>query len=203
MAAIWRFFVSFWKWILIILLVLLILLAGGAWYLSSRWKPLLDTQLKQLVLNSSDSLYRVEYSDLKINLISGNASLKNLKLIPNENRYRELEALKRAPDNMYNLQVESFDLVNFHPRKLYDTRKLNVDRIVIDQPKMIITNKRQPYNRQADTTAKKTLYEMISKSLKEVRISDIQLKDIDFVLINKSTPTEKKTAIKNLNLTVT
>jgi len=203
MAAIWRFFVSFWKWILIILLVLLILLAGGAWYLSSRWKPLLDTQLKQLVLNSSDSLYRVEYTDLNINLISGNASLKNLKLIPDENRYRELEILKRAPDNMYNLQVESFDLVNFHPRKLYDTRKLNVDKIVIDQPKMIITNKRQPYNREADTTSKKSLYQMISKSLKEIRIADIQLKDIDFVLINKSTPKEKKTAIKNLNLTVT
>jgi len=203
MAAIWRFFVSFWKWILIILLVLLILLAGGAWYLSSRWKPLLDTQLKQLVLNSSDSLYRVEYTDLKINLISGNASLKNLKLIPDENRYRELEILKRAPDNMYNLQVESFDLVNFHPRKLYDTRKLNVDKIVIDQPKMIITNKRQPYNKEADTTSKKSLYQMISKSLKEVRISDIQLKDIDFVLINKSTKNEKKTAIRNLNLTVT
>lgn len=203
MAAIWRFFVSFWKWILIILLVLIILLAGSAWYLSSRWKPLLDSQLKQLVLNSSDSLYRVEYTDLKINLISGNASLKNLKLIPDEDRYRELESLKRAPDNMYNLQVESFDLVNFHPRKLYDTRKLDVDKIVIDHPKMIIINKRQAYNKEADTAAKKSLYQMISKSLKEVRISDIQLKDIDFVLINKSAKVEKKTAIKDLNLTVT
>jgi|GEM_PF-53355 len=203
MAAVWRFFVSFWKWILIILLILLIILAGGAWYLSSRWKPLLDTQLKQLVLNSSDSLYRVEYTDLDINLISGNASLKNLKLIPNADRYKELERLKRAPDNMYNLQVESFDLVNFHPRRLYDSRKLNVDRIVIDHPKMIITNKRQPYNREADTASKKSLYQMISKTLKEVRVSDIQLKDIDFVLINNSRPTEKKTAIRNLNLTVT
>lgn len=203
MAAVWRFFVSFWKWIFIILLILLIILAGGAWYLSSRWKPLLDTQLKQLVLNSSDSLYRVEYTDLDINLISGNASLKNLKLIPNADRYKELEQLKRAPDNMYNLQVESFDLVNIHPRRLYDSRKLNVDRIVIDHPKMIITNKRQPYNREADTASKKSLYQMISKTLKEVRVSDIQLKDIDFVLINKSRPTEKKTAIRNLNLTVT
>ncbi|MGV3704863.1 MAG: hypothetical protein ACO1NU_05745 [Arcticibacter sp.] len=203
MAAVWRFFVSFWKWILIILLILLMILAGGAWYLSSRWKPLLDTQLKQLVLNSSDSLYRVEYTDLKINLISGKASLKNLKLIPNEDRYKELERLKRAPDNMYNLQVESFDLVNFHPKRLYDSRKLNVDKIVIDHPKMIITNKRQPYNRKADTVSKKSLYQMISKSLREVRINDIQLKDIDFVLINRSTPKEKKTAIRNLNLTVT
>ncbi|WP_069658709.1 hypothetical protein [Arcticibacter eurypsychrophilus] len=202
MASFIRFFLNFWKWILIIILVLFLILGGIAWYLSNKWKPLLDAQIKQLVLDSSDSLYRVEYSGLKINLLTGNASLKNLKLIPDTARYKELERLKRAPDNLYNLQVESFDLVRFHPSRLYDSKKLNINSIIIDQPKMIITNKRQPYNKVADTVKKKTLYQMISKALKEVRVDEIQLKEIDFTFINNSNKKSKTTAIKNLNLNV-
>ncbi|WP_040299382.1 hypothetical protein [Arcticibacter svalbardensis] len=202
MASFIRFFLNFWKWILIIIVVLLMILGGVAWYLSNKWKPLLDTQIKQLVLDSSDSLYRVEYTGLKINLLTGNASLKNVKLIPDTARYKELERLKRAPDNLYNLQVESFDLVRFHPSRLYDSRRLNINSIIIDHPKMIITNKRQPYNKVADTVKKKSLYQMISKALKEVRVGEIQLKEIDFTLINNSNKKSKTTAIKNLNLNV-
>ncbi|EOR95292.1 hypothetical protein ADIARSV_1523 [Arcticibacter svalbardensis MN12-7] len=144
----------------------------------------------------------MEYTGLKINLLTGNASLKNVKLIPDTARYKELERLKRAPDNLYNLQVESFDLVRFHPSRLYDSRRLNINSIIIDHPKMIITNKRQPYNKVADTVKKKSLYQMISKALKEVRVGEIQLKEIDFTLINNSNKKSKTTAIKNLNLNV-
>ena len=52
------------NWVLGILLFLILLIGGAALYISKQWKPILDSQLKALVISSSDSLI-----DLRRNVI--------------------------------------------------------------------------------------------------------------------------------------
>lgn len=187
-------------WVAGIVLTIAAILGGVVWYLKREWKPILGEQLKQLVIDSSDSLYSITYSDLKFSLITGNASVRNFKLIPNKKVYQNLVRLKKAPDNVYDLQVEILQIQNFHPKRVYTDKKLNVNRIIIDNPTLFITNRRQLYNNKEPDTPK-SLYQSISQVFKEVRVNEIILKDVDFTFENRTNAKAKKTEIKNLNIT--
>lgn len=146
-------------------------------------------------------MYRVEYSYLNVNLLTGNATIRNFKLIPDTGVYNRMVLARKAPDNLYTLSVKKLILKSFHPAKLYRYRKLTIDAIVIDQPELIIVNKRQLYN-DSLLTAAKTPYRMISKFISELSLKKVLLNDIDFAFINKSNRLVKTAAIKGLNIRV-
>jgi hypothetical protein len=99
-------------WPFIVLLVI-VALAGGGYFAYNKfvaqnhWKPYLQAELKELVLKTSDSLYHIEYSDFDLNIASGNATLKDFKLVPDTDVYNRLVAEKKAPDNLFILSVKN------------------------------------------------------------------------------------------------
>src|SRR5580692_1826057 len=102
-------------WPFIVLAVLAIAGGGGYYFYNSylagiRWKPILQRQLKELVLKTSDSLYRIEYSDFELNINSGNATVYDFKLIPDTLVYNKLVKLKKAPDNLFILNVKKLSI---------------------------------------------------------------------------------------------
>src|SRR4051812_48675265 len=112
------------KWPIVVLAVLLAI--GGAGYYfyarfiaGDKWKPLLQQQLKEMVLNSTDSLYHIEYSDFDLDLGSGNATLSDFKLVPDSVVYQKLVALKKAPDNLFTLSVKKLSIKNVGAKKAW------------------------------------------------------------------------------------
>ncbi len=191
-------------WILGILILAAAGIFAGGYYLRSKWKPLLEEQLKAAVLKSSDSLYRIQYKSLDINPATGNLRLKEFKLIPDMEVYNRLVAEKKAPDNLYNLAVDALIIRDANARDAVTSKKLNIKNIIIDHPQLAIINNRQSYNDTVTTPKKKkTPYELIKDVFKEVKIEHIGLKDIDFTYINKSNKLERKTSLKNLNIDIT
>src|SRR5580700_5793491 len=88
-------------------------IAGGsgyyfynAYFAGNRWKLILQKQLKELVLRTSDSLYRIGYSDFELNMNSGDATIHDFTLIPDTLVYNKLVKLKKAPDNLFILTVK-------------------------------------------------------------------------------------------------
>lgn len=173
-------------------------------YLKKNWKPLLENQLKQAIINSSDSLYRIEYKNLDVNPINGNLRLVDFKLIPVMEVYEKLKLEEKAPDNIYRLEVDALIIKNANAKEAVSTKKLTVKDIIIDHPKLIITNNRQPYN---DTVAvvkkKKSPYDLIKDIFSELKINTIALKDVDFTFINESNKQPKQTSLRNLDITIT
>ncbi|WP_028295285.1 hypothetical protein [Olivibacter sitiensis] len=195
---------TFVKWFLGIIAFLAILLGGGLWYLSNHWRPLLNEQIHALVISSSDSLYHVEYDDFDFNLATGNAEVRNFRLIPDTNVYNQLKAQQKAPDNLYELEVAKLLIRDFHPRRIYSERRLNIDQIVIDHPTIKIINDNQPYNDTVQHNGdEKSLYERISPVMKELRVEHVALKNIDFTHVNRSNRQEKSTSLRNVNVNVT
>jgi hypothetical protein len=173
-------------------------------YLKKNWKPLLESQLKQAVINSSDSLYRIEYKNLDVNPINGNLKLVEFKLIPVMEVYEKLKSEKKAPDNIYQLEVDALIIRNANAKEAVSTKKLNVKDIIIDHPKLIITNNRQAYNDTVTVARKKkTPYELIKDIFSELKINTIALKDVDFTFINESNKPSKQTSLRNLDITIT
>lgn len=194
---------TFVKWFLGILAFLIVLLGGGLWYLGNHWRPILNEQIHAFVISSSDSLYHVEYDDLDFNLVTGNAYVKNFRLIPDTNVYNQLKAQLKAPDNLYELEVAKLEIRDFHPKRIYTERRLNVDQVLIDRPSIKIINDSQPYNDTLQSDAdNRSLYERISPILKELRVESVVLQNIDFTHINRSNQEEKSTLLRNVNINV-
>jgi len=198
---------NFPRWPLVIVLIIAAI-AGGAYYAyqkylaGDKWKPLLQAQLKDLVTNATDSLYHIEYSDFDLNISSGDATLKDFKLIPDTNVYKRLLNQKKAPDNLFTLSVEKLSIKNVGARRAYEEKILNIDGINIDKPRLTIINRRLPFNDTVKVGKPQTPYQIIKKVFKQLHIDTIGLKDISLTYINKSNPVTKVTNIRHLDIGV-
>ncbi|MGY3214935.1 hypothetical protein [Mucilaginibacter sp. HD30] len=198
---------SFPRWPFIVLCILIII-GAGTWYAYNRyfagdkWKPLLQAKLKEMILKSTDSLYRIEYSDFDLNLASGNATLSDFKLIPDTNIYNKLVEQKKAPDNLFILGVDKLTIKNVGAKKAYQDKILNVSSITIDEPRLTVINKRYAFNDTVKVGNPKTPYQLVKNIFKEVRVDSISLKNISLNYINKNEPKTKQTALKNLDINI-
>jgi hypothetical protein len=195
------------RWPLVLTLIILLLVAGGYYayqkYIAeNRWKPLLQAELKELVLKSTDSLYHIEYSDFDLNITSGDATLTDFKLIPDTAVYNKLIALKKAPDNLFTLSVKKLSINNLGAVKAYKEKILNISSITIENPSLTVVNKRFKFNDTVKVGKPKSPYELIKNTFKQLHIDSISLKDISLNYINKSNPVEKHTALKHLNINI-
>jgi len=192
----------------IILIAIILVLGGTGYYFYGRyvsgnkWKPLLQARLKDLILKSTDSLYHIEYSDFDLNLATGDATLKDFKLLPDTNVYQKLVSKKKAPDNLFTLSVKELTIKNVGGKKAYKEKILNIDNITIDKPDLTIVNKRYSFNDTVKVGKPKAPYDIIKKVFKQLRIDSIALKDISLNYINKSNPVVKQNAIKHLDINI-
>jgi len=192
-----------WKWIIGIVAGLLVIAAIGVWYLSRHWKPILEAQLKEAIISSTDSLYLIAYDELDFNLITGNAAIKNLRLTADTNRYAEMVRQTQAPDNIYNIDIANLRIRRFHPRRILTGRRLHIDDIIIDTPTIHIVNEYHAYNDTVVTKQdERTLYQRISNILHEVSVTRIQLNDIHVKFSKKTDSTLNETVLNNLNVQV-
>ena len=192
-------------WPFILLAAIAAIAATGYYFYNKyvaddKWKPILQAKLKELVLKSSDSLYHIEYSDFDLNIASGDATLSNFKLIPDTAVYQKLVALKKAPDNIFHLDVKKLTIKNVGARKAYQEKMLDISDISIDKPNLTIISKRYAFNDTVKVGKPKAPYEIMKKIFKQLRIDSISLKDISVNYINKNHPVTKRTALKHLDI---
>ncbi len=194
---------KFLLWFLCISFVLASALLVGTNYFKDNWKPLLEQQLKNAVIKATDSLYTITYKSIDVNPITGNLKVIDFKLSPNALVYKKLEHRQKAPNNLFQLSVDKLIIKNANAKKAVADKKLQIEEIIIAHPQLTITNKRQSYN---DTLTKvknnKTLFQLIKNIFKEVQVGKIALNNIYFTHINTSNQKTKKTAIKNLNISI-
>ena len=192
-------------WILGFIAVATIGFFAATRYLTNNWRPILEKQLKNAVINSSDSLYRIEYKTLDIHPINGNLKLTHFKLIPNPDIYKKLDARQSAPDNLYELEVSALVIKNANAKEAVTSKELKVADIIIDKPKLTIYNNRKDYNDTVSVKKKddRPLHQLIKDIFKDIQIGKVELRDINFAFVNQSNPTEKRTALKNLDITIT
>ncbi len=190
-----------WKWLIGVTLLIGIGAFVGIWYVSQHWKPILKKQLPIFVGMATDNLYQLTYDDLDFNWATGNASIKNVLLIPDTSVYRQMRVDQNAPDNLYTIKIEQINIKDFHPRQLYSERKLTIRDLVLINPEITIVN---DHLGQKDSVKKevKTPYQRISKVLKKLSINSTQLKNLRFTYLNKSTQIPKQTALRNINITI-
>lgn len=190
------------KWVLGILSAVFLMLYITSIHLTNKFKPLIKRELKDLVLSATDSLYSIEFSDLKANLITRTARLEDVKIIPDTAIFKKLIAERRAPNNIYYVELSKLSIKNFHPKRLFKFRRLNIDQILFDNPDVVMVNKQFDFNESKPTYLQRSPYDYISKYLKELRVNTIDFKDIKFKYIDNNGLSPDIDSVNNLNITL-
>ena len=170
-----------WKWVIGIVAVLLVAALAGSWYLSRHWKPLLYDKIREVVIRSTDSLYRLDYDELDFNLLTGNAAIRNFRLTPDSAVYARQQELELAPDNRYDIRIANLEIKGFHPRQILTDQQLRIDDIIVDTPAIHVINEYHVYNDTATVEKdKRTLYQRISGVLNAVGVGNVALNSMNF-----------------------
>lgn len=185
-----------------IILVLVLGISLTSRYFANKFKPLIKAQIKELVLRSTDSLYHIEFSSIRINLLTANASLTEVKVIPDTQIFKKLIALKKAPNNIYHVQLEKLGIRNFHLFRFLRHRKLNISQLRLDNPDVVMINKQFDFNENKPPRPNQSPYDYISGYLKELRIHTIDFNNIRFKYINNNQAKPEMDSVRNLNVTL-
>jgi hypothetical protein len=188
------------KWVTGLMILLLLSIFLTASYFGNKLKPIIKAELKDLVLNATDSLYTVEFSDLSLNLLTKGATISDVKFIPDTNVFKRLIALKKAPNNVYYIRLKTLSIKNFHPKNLFKFKKLNVDLLLFDNPDVIMVNTQFDFNENKPSYLQKSPYDYISKYLNELKVNKISFRNVKFKYINNNGEVPETDSVDNLNV---
>ncbi|MES2828672.1 MAG: hypothetical protein V4687_10965 [Bacteroidota bacterium] len=190
------------KLVLGVVSLLIVSIFFVSYYFSNKLKPLLKSELKDLVFNATDSLYRLEFSDLNVSLITKGATLLNVKLIPDTTVFKRLIAERRAPNNIYYIELKKLTIINFQPKQLFKNRKLNVSKVLFENPDVVMVNQQFDFNERSPSYLQKSPYDYISKYLAELNINTIAFTNIRFKYISNAVGKQEMDSVSNLNITL-
>ncbi|TDO21523.1 AsmA family protein [Pedobacter duraquae] len=189
------------KWIGGILGVIILILAIAAFYISAKWKPVLTEKIKSTVYEGSNHLYRINFTDLHINLLTGTAAMDSVSLSADTAVFNTLRKNGKAPVHLFELKMKQLKLTRIGILTAYFKKRINMNAIILDRPSINMLHFNVP--KKTDTVKDdKTLYQMISKSLESIHIRTIKVLYADFdylsgerrIVLNR---------VKNLNVNVT
>ena len=179
-------------------LVILFFIVGtvGFWSL----KPMLSKRLKSAVLETTDSLYYLDFKDINYGIITGQADILEVSWRADTNMYERLKRAKKMPNNIYQGKVNGIKLAGLRPWTIFFSKKLNISTITIKDPTIDITHEKQIYN--SFKTAKSP-YQIISKFVKSFSVKKIIFENIYVAYTSHQKPKKPRVSrIENLDLEV-
>ncbi|GAB1462252.1 AsmA family protein [Pedobacter sp.] len=189
---------KFWCWIGGILGAVILILGIAAIILSAKWKPTLTTKIKEGVNSASNGLYKIDFQDIHLNLLTGTAILDNIILLPDTNVFRQLKEAKQAPTHLFRIKVAHLKISRVGVFNAYFNKKVSLNAIVLDRPSIDMVYHKVAKKR--DTIKdERTLYQQISNSLKSIAVKQIKVIDADFDYYNGK---QKLNAVKHLSINV-
>lgn len=192
-----------WKWVIGLTLGLIILVIGTAFYFTSKWEPILETQLKEVVHDSSDGLYQISYDDVNLNILSGNATFKGLKLNTDSNIYNQQISEERADNELFEVDIDELRIRGLNIKNILLDKLLSVKTITIKNADVHLTQHHFVFNDSLISQNDVKLYQTLEKTFKKVQAEFINLNNVDFHLTQyKDSVNAVKTDIPGIQLTI-
>lgn len=189
-----------WKWLAGIILASIVVLGSAAVYFSLRWKPLLTEKIKSGVYYGSYHLYKIDFKDIHLNLLTGTASLDSVTLVADTTVYRNLRKNNLAPAHLLDLKLKQLKVSGVGILTAYFKQKLDVDAIILNKPVLRIMY--QKVEKRPDTLVdERTLFQEISKSLKSIHVGKLNIVNAELDYINAAIG-RKQNTVQLLNVEV-
>jgi hypothetical protein len=166
------------------------------------WSPILAKKIHSIVLTSSDSLYRADFSDAELHVVRGQLVIFNLNITPDTAVYNRRKLQHTAPNNLFELHIKRLIIEHIHPLKLYFKRKLDIGNVILNNPEIKVSYQ---LNHKKDTVLKdrRTAWEKIKKTLHSIHVGGIYLNDVKLKYEDYSGNKLLISELKQMNLSAT
>src|ERR1044071_2494202 len=104
-----------------IILFILACVTGGFIYWQTHKKQIIRQKLESAIREESGGLYSIRYDSLDIDELTGNLSVKNISLVYDSLRYRDLLQQEKTPSTLLNIRIPELHITGVQtPRALLD-----------------------------------------------------------------------------------
>lgn len=147
-------------------------------------RPRLVAKLQQLVYDGSDGLYRLDVDSFDIDIADRTLDFTDAVLRFDSARLHDLDSLKKAPDDLYNIRFSTLHIDGISINELLGKNDINVKGIFLDHPQMKVYSLEKPYNaikrRQRDSLSlyKKILGKLTRLSAEKIIINNGSFQNI-------------------------
>lgn len=187
------------KWV-IAFFALFVIGIAGFFILMARWKPVLSKKLKDGVYNQSFHLYKLDFKDISVNVLTGTIALHEVSLIPDTSVHNQLKKLSAAPANLFQVKLRKLELRRVALLTAYFKRNVEIKSIILDNPSIHMTHYK--VKKLPDTIKEnKTLYQLISNTIKSIDVKAVKIIDADFDYVNGDNA-KKIHSVKHLSINV-
>ncbi len=128
------------------------------------------------VAGKTDSLYSIQYDSLSFDEITGNATLKNIRIIPDTAGARKLNG-ENVPDILLDIHIKSITLSGVKTAKALRGNTFEGDSVIIDNPDIIMYSMRP--------LQKGTKIESEAGAVYKQILGKLHLIKADFVFVNR------------------
>ena len=188
-----------WKYVMAGAAVSLLLLISFAVYINLQWRPYLANRIKEAISTSTDSLYRISFDKVTVNVITGKVSFKKIAFVPDLAVYQRMIMNGSAPRHLFIVEVASLDLERVHPFQVYFRRELELSSVLVNRPRVRMIYRNLP-GRKPIVADQRNAYQRLSKYLSYIKVDKIDFHDSDFQYVDKSVKTNQVTQLKNLDI---
>jgi hypothetical protein len=162
------------KRFIIISVVILLLLTG--YFTWQHYKnKIAGNTLESIVTNQTDSLYTIKYDSLSFDEITGHATMKNIRIIPDTNRVKKME-VENMPDILLDVTIESLVVTGVQTAKALHANKIEGDSVIINAPQIILYSLKP--------LQKKTIFQNEATALYQQILGKLDLIKVGFVFVN-------------------
>ncbi len=177
---------TFWKSIGLIFAGIMLLLIASSYIILSYWEPIISKSIKESFYRSTNKLYRIDFDDITFNVFLGNFGLKNIRLTPDIEVYKQLKLKKEQPAYLFNLSIDKAKVHGIDIYSLYNSSELNIDEISVNNPSVLVINDLSYKKSEKDTSIFRNPYDLIKSQLKFLKIEQINLKNINLEFVADS-----------------
>ena len=170
-------------------------------YFSFQLEPIVASRLKETINTATNGLYRISFSNVHLNPFTGSVRFDNIVFTPNDSIHQVLKGQNLHPTHLYSLRIKSLALRRVHPIKVYFNRDLQLKALHILNP-VIKVYYQHPRENDTEPEDKRTAWQRLSKYLRSIKVEDINLDNIDFQYIDKSSGKPKIDGVKNLSINI-
>ncbi|MEO6894442.1 MAG: hypothetical protein ABI136_05350 [Ginsengibacter sp.] len=171
------------KVIFIITAIFLLLVAGFFIWQHFKYKIARDA-LATTVKEQTDSLYTIKYDSLSFDAVTGHATMKNIRIIPDTQRMKNMH-VENMPDMVMDVTIKSLLVTGVKTAKALSGNKLEGDSVVIDDPQIILYSmkplqKETVFQNEASEFYKQILGKLDLIKVEFVFVNNVHVKGIDF-----------------------
>ncbi|HEU4553111.1 MAG TPA: hypothetical protein VFS25_09760 [Chitinophaga sp.] len=162
---------KFLKIFLIIIGALVLVVIGTGLYLSRHWSNQLRSQLKEYTTEMSDSLYILNYKQVRLNILSGSLTIDSVSLVRDTAVYHRLQQQQKAPAMLYAFSANRVSVQFFKAWRYFIKKELSAGSLVLEKPSIVL----EQNTRNIDTSRHRSAYENLSRHIKSLSIGALKL----------------------------